>query len=84
MYVCITDAEGAVLVHENQRTDPEAFERTIEPYREDLAVAVEDVFVGTGSRTCVRSSGSPLSQATRCTWKAQKRPEGFCDPLAGR
>jgi hypothetical protein len=45
MYVCITDAEGPVLVHKNLRTNPEAFERTIEPYREDLAVAVECVFV---------------------------------------
>ena len=45
MYVCITDAEGTVLVHTNLRTDPAAFERTIEPYREDLAVAVECVFV---------------------------------------
>lgn len=45
MYVCITDAEGAVLVHKNLRTDPVVFQRTIEPYREDLAVAVECVFV---------------------------------------
>ena len=44
-YVCITDAEGTVLVHKNLRTAPEAFERTIAPYREDLAVAAECVFV---------------------------------------
>jgi transposase len=45
MYVCITDAAGTVLVHRNLRTDPLAFERIIEPYTEDLAVAVECVFV---------------------------------------
>lgn len=45
MYLCITDAEGSVLVHKNLRTDPAAFERTIKPYREDLAVAVGCVFV---------------------------------------
>ncbi len=45
MYVCITDAEGTVLVHKNLRADPTVFERTIEPYREDIAVAVECVFV---------------------------------------
>ena len=45
MYVCITDSAGEVLVHKNLRTSPEAFMRVIEPYREDLAVAVECVFV---------------------------------------
>jgi len=45
MYVCITDATGTILVHKNLRTNPESFARVIEPYREDLAVAVECVFV---------------------------------------
>jgi transposase len=45
MYVCITDAQGSILVHRNLRAVPDAFERIIEPYREDLAVAVECVFV---------------------------------------
>ena len=45
MYVCITDAVGTTLVHKNMRTDPEALGRVLEPYREDLAVAVECVFV---------------------------------------
>ncbi len=45
MYVCITDAAGTVLVHKNLRTNPDSFVRVIEPYREDLAVAVECVFV---------------------------------------
>lgn len=45
MYVCITDAVGTTLVHKNLRTDPDALTRVLEPYREDLAVAVECVFV---------------------------------------
>jgi transposase len=45
MYVCITDASGSILVHKNLRTNPDALTRLIEPYREDLAVAVECVFV---------------------------------------
>jgi transposase len=45
MYVCITDAAGTILVHKNLRANPESFVRIIEPYREDLAVAVECVFV---------------------------------------
>jgi len=45
MYVCITDAVGTPLLHRNLRTDPEAPARVLEPYREDLAVAVECVFV---------------------------------------
>ena len=45
MYVCITDTAGEVLVHKNLKTTPEALMRVIEPYREDLAIAVECVFV---------------------------------------
>jgi len=45
MYVCITDETGTILVHKNLRTNPDAFTRLIEPFREDLAVAVECVFV---------------------------------------
>ena len=45
MYVCITDATEAILVHKKLRANPESFARIIEPFREDLAVAVECVFV---------------------------------------
>lgn len=45
MYVCITDESGTVLLHKNLRTNPQEFTRVIEPYTEDLAVAVECVFV---------------------------------------
>ena len=40
MYICIRDAEGKVQVHRNGPATPEHFLATIEPYREDLVVAV--------------------------------------------
>jgi len=44
MYVCILDAAGQVLVHQNLPAKPEAFLETIAPYREDLVVACECIF----------------------------------------
>jgi transposase len=44
MYVCILDAQGQVLVHQNLRACPEDFLELIEPYREGLGVAVECIF----------------------------------------
>jgi transposase len=44
MYVCILDAKGQVLGHENLRSDPGAFLEAIESYREGLVVAVECIF----------------------------------------
>lgn len=44
MYVCILDAEGQILVHENLRSSLEAFLAIVEPYREGLVVAVECIF----------------------------------------
>src|SRR5215475_1915934 len=44
MYVCILDAEGAVLVSKDIAAAPEPFLALIAPYREDLAVAAECMF----------------------------------------
>ena len=44
MYVCILDAAGTIVVHKDLRAEPEPFLRVIEPYRDDLAVAVECIF----------------------------------------
>lgn len=44
MYLCILDTEGKILLHRDIRTDPDIFLKTIAPYREDLAVAVECIF----------------------------------------
>jgi len=44
MYICILDAEGRIMVHQNIKTDPTAFLNIINPYRQDIAVAVECMF----------------------------------------
>lgn len=44
MYVCILDADGNKLLHRNLRATPEAFLKAVEPYRDDLVVAVECTF----------------------------------------
>jgi hypothetical protein len=44
MYVCILAQKGTKLVHKNLPTTPEAFLRTVAPYRADLVVGVECIF----------------------------------------
>ena len=44
MYLCILDEKGEVRLHKNMDTDREAFLKAVEPYREDLVVAVECMF----------------------------------------
>lgn len=44
MYLCVIDEEGKILLHRNMRTDPEAFLKAIEPYREDVVVGVECMY----------------------------------------
>ena len=44
MYVCIIDREGNTLFHRNMRATADNFLTVIEPYREDVCVAVECTF----------------------------------------
>ena len=44
MYICILDAAGDVLLHQNYKSSPKEFLRAIEPYREDLVASVECIF----------------------------------------
>ena len=44
MYLCILDPQGEVLLHRNLRACPETFLKAVEPYRQDLVVAVECIF----------------------------------------
>jgi transposase len=44
MYLCVLNQQGEVLLHRNVRACPEAFLKAIEPFRQDLVVAVEAVF----------------------------------------
>jgi transposase len=44
MYVCILSQQGVVLLHRNLRCDPHRFLLAIQPFREDLVVAVECIY----------------------------------------
>jgi hypothetical protein len=44
MYLCVLDQQGEVLLHRKVRACPEAFLKAIEPFGQDLVVAVEAVF----------------------------------------
>ena len=44
MYVCIIDKEGAIVKQKNIDSGPDEFLQIIEPYREDIVVAVECMF----------------------------------------
>jgi len=44
MYVCILDNEGNTLVHQNMKSCRERFLALIQPYQQDLVVAVECIF----------------------------------------
>jgi len=44
MYVCILDQQGVVLLHRNLPCDAQRFLLAIQPFREDLVVAVECIF----------------------------------------
>ncbi len=46
MYLCILDRDGHILLHKNMRSSPETFLVAVEPFREDLVVAVECIFTG--------------------------------------
>src|SRR5512139_2762778 len=45
MYICILDKEGETVLHRNSKARPEAFLRAIAPYREDVVVTAECMFV---------------------------------------
>ena len=76
MYICITDAAGTILVHSNLKTDPEAFSRVIEPYREDLAVAVECVFVWYWIADLCEQLGVTFVLGSRAVQMRDSRREG--------
>jgi transposase len=44
MYVCVLDQAGEVLLEQNLRCEPALLLRLLEPYREDLVIAVECIF----------------------------------------
>lgn len=44
MYICILDESGEIMLHKNLKTSRDLFLKVIEPYREDVVVAVECMF----------------------------------------
>ncbi len=44
MYLCVQDQAGTIRLHQNCKTKPEEFLRLIQPFRENLVVAVECMF----------------------------------------
>lgn len=44
MYLCIIDSEGQVVVHKNMNTTPRDLAKVIQPFREDVVIAVECMF----------------------------------------
>lgn len=40
MFLCILDVEGNVLLHRNIDSSPEAFLKTVAPFRDELVVGV--------------------------------------------
>ena len=44
MYLCMLDRDGQIVLHKNMKSGPEAFLAAVEPFREDLVVAVECIF----------------------------------------
>ena len=68
MYLCILDPQGEVLLHRNLRACPEAFLKAVEPYRQDLVVAVECIFsLVLAGRSVRPGRNSSSSWATRFT-----------------
>jgi transposase len=45
MFLCILDASGEVLLHRNISCSPETFLKAVAPFRDDLVVGVECMFV---------------------------------------
>ena len=44
MYLCILDAQGQKVFHQNLPTEPQAFLKAIAPYRQDLVIGCECVY----------------------------------------
>ena len=44
MYLCILDEAEEIRLHRNINTDSEVFLNAVEPFREDIVVAVECMF----------------------------------------
>ncbi len=60
MYLCVLDQSGKIRLHRNINTDRQAFLGAIEPYREDVVVAVECMFTWYWIADLCRKEGIPF------------------------
>ena len=60
MYVCIVDANGAIVLHQNLASSPANFLQAIAPYREGLVVAAECMFAWYWVADLCRAEGIPF------------------------
>jgi transposase len=60
MYLCVLDQNGEIRLHRNIDTDREAFLKAIEPFREDVVVAVECMFTWYWIADLCQSEGIPF------------------------
>ena len=67
MYLCILDQAGAIVLHRNMKADPDALLKAIEPFRQDIVIAVECIFTCTGSPISVLAKKSLSCSVTPCT-----------------
>ena len=49
MFLCVLDAKGNTVLSRNTLANPKSFRKAIAPYREDLVVACECMFIADGS-----------------------------------
>lgn len=60
MYLCILDQAGAIVLHKNLPTSPDAFLQAIAPFREGLVVAAECMFAWYWVADLCRAEGIPF------------------------
>ena len=44
MYLCVLNQAGGIVLHRNMKAEPDSLLRAIDPFRQDMAIAVECIF----------------------------------------
>lgn len=89
MYVCVVNQQGDMLLHKNINTDANQFLALVDPYRQDLVVAVECIFTWYWLADLMAHIQNTVSQynlpplGLRADRKAQRPriPSHFPDPV---
>ena len=76
MYLCILNQASEVLLHQNIRCDPAIFLRTVQPYRDDLIVAVECIFTWYWLADLCPPREDPLRPRSRPVHESHPRRQG--------